>query len=112
MATPCGRREAHRSEPLGTDPDPVVRRGGLGAEDVARNRRTTKGHRWAGQFQQNLPQGRTFQLLRLVLDPAMGMIPEISGNRLMVSIRFMRHGDDDRLHAASDDCPFQLTLCA
>ncbi len=66
----------------------------------------------AGQFQQNLPQGRTFQLLRLVLHPALGMIPEISGNRLMVSIRFMRHGEDDRLHAASDDCPFELTLCA
>lgn len=66
----------------------------------------------AGQYQQNLPQGRTFQLLRLVLDPAMRMIPEISGNRLMVSIRFMRHGEDDRLHAASEDCPFELTLCA
>ena len=66
----------------------------------------------AGQFQQNLPQGRTFQLLRLRLNPALGMVPEISGNRLMVSIRFMRLGADDRLHAASDDCPFELTLCA
>lgn len=29
----------------------------------------------AGQYQQNLPQGRTFQLLRLALNPALGLIP-------------------------------------
>src|SRR5690606_6647480 len=39
----------------------------------------------AGQFQQNLPQGRTFQLLRLGIHPSTGLIPEISGNRLMLS---------------------------
>jgi len=66
----------------------------------------------AGQFQQNLPQGKTFQLLRLLVDPAMGLIPEISGNRLMVSIRFMRHEADDRLHATNEDCAFELTLCS
>lgn len=65
-----------------------------------------------GQFQQNLPQGRTFQLLRLRIDPASGLIPEISGNRLMVSVRLMRHGEDDRLHPAQEDAAFELTLCA
>lgn len=65
-----------------------------------------------GQFQQNLPQGRTFQLLRLALDPALQLIPEISGNRLMVSIRLMRHASDDRLHASNEDGAFELTLCA
>jgi cell division protein ZapD len=65
-----------------------------------------------GQFQQNLPQGRTSQLLRLVLDPKLELIPEISGNRLMVSIRLMRQGDDDRLHAASEDTTFELALCS
>ena len=45
-------------------------------------------------------------------DASLGLIPEISGNRLMVSIRFMRLGDDDRLHSGTDDCPFELTLCA
>jgi cell division protein ZapD len=65
-----------------------------------------------GQFQQNLPQGRTFQLLRLALDPALGLIPEISGNRLMVSIRLMRQGDDDKLHLDSADTAFELTLCS
>ena len=66
----------------------------------------------AGQYQQNLPQGRTFQLLRLALNPALGLIPEISGNRLMVSIRLMRQGEDDRLHACADDAGFELALCS
>jgi cell division protein ZapD len=66
----------------------------------------------AGQFQQNLPQGRTFQLLRLALDPALGMVPEISGNRLMVSIRMMRHEEDDHLHTSGDDAAFELALCS
>jgi cell division protein ZapD len=65
-----------------------------------------------GQFQQNLPQGRTFQLLRLRMDPSTGLVPEISGNRLMMSVRMMRLGDDRRLHAAPDDTAFELTLCA
>jgi cell division protein ZapD len=65
-----------------------------------------------GQFQQNLPQGRTFQLLRLRIDPRHNWIPEISGNRLMVSVRLMRLGDDDRLHPAQEDGAFELTLCA
>ncbi len=66
----------------------------------------------AGQYQQNLPQGRSFQLLRLALDPGLELIPEISGNRLMVSIRLMRQGDDDRLHASVEDATFDLTLCS
>jgi len=65
-----------------------------------------------GQFQQNLPQGRSFQLLRLRIDPKLGLVPEISGNRLMVSVRLMRHEADDRLHASTQDTPFELTLCA
>ena len=63
-----------------------------------------------GQFQQNLPQGRTFQLLRLRIDPALGLVPEISGNRLMVSVRLMR--DSERLQPSSDTAQFELTLCS
>lgn len=66
----------------------------------------------AGQYQQNLPQGRTFQLLRLSLDHKQGLIPEISGNRLIVSIRLMRQHDDGRLHPVNEDASFQLTLCS
>lgn len=64
-----------------------------------------------GQFQQNLPQGRTYQLLRLAIDPQLGLIPEISGNRLMLSVRLLRQGEDERLHPATDDAAFELTLC-
>jgi cell division protein ZapD len=66
----------------------------------------------AGQFQQTLPQGRTFQLLRLALDAKLRQVPEISGNRLMVSIRFMQQEGDDRLHASAQDVSFELALCA
>lgn len=65
-----------------------------------------------GQFQQNLPQGRVFQLLRLRMDPALNLIPEISGNRLIVAVRLMRLHDDGRLHACTEDADFELTLCA
>jgi len=66
----------------------------------------------AGQFQQNLPQGRTFLLLRIALDTAQGLIPEISGNRLMVSVRLMRNGEDQRPHLVTDDIAFELALCS
>jgi cell division protein ZapD len=65
-----------------------------------------------GQFQQSLPQGRTFLLLRLAMDAVLERVPEISGNRLMVSVRFMRQGVDHRLHSATDDVPFELALCS
>ncbi len=66
----------------------------------------------AGQLQQNLPQGRTFQLLRLKIDPALGITPEISCNRLLVVIRMMRQQADGKLVATTDDVPFEMTLCA
>ena len=66
----------------------------------------------SGQYQQNLPQGRAFQLLRLHINPDTGLIPEISGNRLMVSVRLMRHANDDRLHPSTENATFELTLCS
>nr|WP_157400328.1 MULTISPECIES: cell division protein ZapD [Ramlibacter] len=65
-----------------------------------------------GQFQQTLPQGRTFQLLRLRIDPAQRLVPEISGNRLMVSVRLMRQEGSDKLHSSNEDAGFELTLCS
>ena len=64
-----------------------------------------------GQLQQTLPQGRTFQLLRLRIDPALGLVPEISGNRLIVSVRLMRQ-ESDRMQPSTDNAPFEVTLCA
>lgn len=66
----------------------------------------------AGQFQQSLPQGRTFLLLRIALEVSQELIPEISGNRLMVSVRLMRQGDDHRPHPVSEDVTFELALCS
>lgn len=66
----------------------------------------------AGQFQQNLPQGKTFQLLRMKIDVGLSLIPEISGNRLIVSIRLLHQGADDRLQPSTEDSQFDLTLCA
>lgn len=65
-----------------------------------------------GQFQQNLPQGRAFQLLRLRIDPSFGLVPEISANRLLVSVRLMRMQPNGQLIASQEDAAFELTLCA
>jgi cell division protein ZapD len=64
-----------------------------------------------GQLQQNLPQGRVYQLLRLKIDPALGITPEISCNRLLVAIRMMRQQSDGKLVATNEDVPFELALC-
>jgi cell division protein ZapD len=65
-----------------------------------------------GQFQQKLAEGKTYQLMRLRIDTSGGLIPEISGNRLIVSVRLLRLESDSRLHAASEDAGFEMTLCS
>jgi cell division protein ZapD len=65
-----------------------------------------------GQFQQSLPQGRSYHLLRLRVDDTEGLVPEITGHRLMVSVRFMRADGEGRLRPAAADAGFELTLCA
>src|SRR5690606_35342164 len=66
-----------------------------------------------GHFQHSLKEGRDYQLLRLRIDGSPGLIPEISGNRLMVAIRLMRQAADGKLKSASDAVVgFELTLCA
>jgi cell division protein ZapD len=69
----------------------------------------------AGQFQQSLqtlPAGKTPQLMRVRIAPDTGLVPEISGHRLMVSIRFMRPDAEGRLRNAASDTPFELALCS
>lgn len=66
----------------------------------------------AGQIQYSLPAGRTFLLLRVALGASLSLIPEISGNRLMVAVRWMRLGDGERPQPATEDVAFELTLCA
>lgn len=66
-----------------------------------------------GQYQQSLPQNRSYQLMRVRLDSAGGdIVPEISGHRLMASIRLMRPDAEGRLRPAGVDGTLELTLCA
>ena len=65
-----------------------------------------------GQYQQSLPAGRTYQLMRVRLQAAEGLIPEISGHRLMASVRLMRPDADGRLKPSTADTTFELTLCS
>lgn len=65
-----------------------------------------------GQYQQSLQAGRSYSLLRVRLGDTQGLVPEISGHRLMVSIRLMRQDGEGRLRPSGEDASFELTLCA
>ena len=65
-----------------------------------------------GHFQQMLPQGSAFQLLRLSTDEASGLVPEISANRMMVAIRLLRPQPDGSLVQVHEDATLELALCA
>jgi cell division protein ZapD len=66
----------------------------------------------AGQFQQSLPPGRTYHLMRVRLQPAEQLVPEISGHRLMAMVRMMQPDADGRLKPSANDTEFELTLCS
>jgi cell division protein ZapD len=65
-----------------------------------------------GQYQQSLPAGKLFHLMRVRVDAPPGVVPEMSGHRLMASIRLMQIDDQWRLKPAPIDLPIELTLCA
>ena len=65
-----------------------------------------------GNYQQSLPPGRTYQLLRLRLDEGLELVPEITGHRLMVTVRLMKADADGRLRLHAADVAFDLALCA
>ena len=65
-----------------------------------------------GQFQQSLPAGRSYHLMRVRLDPTGGLVPEITGHRLMVSVRLMHQDAEGRLRPHVGDGSFELTLCS
>jgi len=64
-----------------------------------------------GQLQQSLPQGK-FQLMRVFINPELGLVPEISGNRMMVWIRLMKQDIDCRLTNSTEDASFEIELCS
>jgi cell division protein ZapD len=64
-----------------------------------------------GQYQQSLPAGRVYHLMRVRLEAGDELVPEISGHRLMVLVRLMRQDAEGRLRPAAADTSFELTLC-
>ncbi len=66
----------------------------------------------AGQYQQSLPQGRSYHLMRVRFDASEGLVPEITGHRLMVSVRMMKADAEGRLRPSAADTAFELTLCS
>jgi cell division protein ZapD len=65
-----------------------------------------------GQYQQSLPQGRTYQLMRVRLGEDAPVVPEISGHRLMAMVRMMQPDTEGRLRPSTGNTEFELTLCA
>jgi cell division protein ZapD len=65
-----------------------------------------------GQYQQSLPPGRSYQLMRVRMEGDVEVVPEITGHRLMVSIRLMRADAEGRLRPFNVDTTLDLTLCA
>ncbi|WP_447922146.1 cell division protein ZapD [Achromobacter aegrifaciens] len=63
-----------------------------------------------GAYQQMLG-GKQFQLLRVWLDPALGVFPEISANKYMIWIRFSTQDGEFKPQQVAHDVPFQMTLC-
>jgi len=65
-----------------------------------------------GQFQQSLPPGRSYHLMRVRLEDGGALVPEISGHRLMAMVRLMQPDADGRLKPSVGDTEFELTLCS
>lgn len=64
----------------------------------------------AGVFSQDI-KSKTYQLMRVRVDPALGATPEISANKYMLHIRFVEAGITARPAAKTVDVPFSLVLC-
>jgi cell division protein ZapD len=66
----------------------------------------------AGQFQLSLPPGRVHLLARLRLPDGDDVVPEISGHRLILSVRLLQQDIEGKLKPSPVDTPFELTLCS
>lgn len=64
-----------------------------------------------GFYQQPLPQGQPFQMIRVIVDPDCPLFAEISGGRHRFSIRFMLPRNDERPVQTDKDIDFKLALC-
>ncbi|MEJ7138673.1 cell division protein ZapD [Amphibiibacter pelophylacis] len=66
-----------------------------------------------GQYQQNMPQGKSFTLIRIRVDDQWDIVPEITGHRLLMSVRWMQTEGTGvgKPRVSQQDYPFELTLC-
>lgn len=64
-----------------------------------------------GNFQQYIPQGKPYQLARVLIDENLGVVPEMSVNRLLVTARFVNCTVSERAQQTTSDVAFELTLC-
>ena len=65
----------------------------------------------SGHFQQYVPQGKPYQLVRILVDEGLGVVPEMSVNRLLVTARFVHASVNERSTQTPSDVAFELTLC-
>lgn len=66
-----------------------------------------------GFFQKQLGGGGQYQMLRVLLDPALQVYPEISGSKHRFTVRFLKPtGDSQRPIQTTDDINFRLCICA
>ncbi len=66
----------------------------------------------AGFFQRSLDSQYPCQLLRIHLEAASGIYPEVSGNKHRINLRFMEYNPLGRATQITDDLRFELSCCA
>ena len=64
-----------------------------------------------GMYQQNLPQGRHVSLIRIGVPDRAGWVPEVSANRLLISVRIMRIEEGHRTQSMKADVDFLISNC-
>ncbi|MDA9218811.1 cell division protein ZapD [Burkholderiaceae bacterium] len=66
----------------------------------------------AGTYQQNLPHGRSIGLVRIELRGESDFVPEISANRLLLSVRIMQCDAHQKMQTVKTDVDFVISLCS
>jgi cell division protein ZapD len=62
-----------------------------------------------GAYQQ-APSGKVYQLMRIAVEDDT-LFSEISANKYLLSIRFLKIDQDKKSQTINEDVPFRLTLC-
>ncbi|MCY1248887.1 Cell division protein ZapD [compost metagenome] len=63
-----------------------------------------------GAYQEMLT-GKTFQLLRVWVDPELGVFPEMSANKYVIWVRFSTQDNELKPQPVTRDIPFRLARC-